>query len=407
MELHEGFRRLATTARIGWPLLPAWSWGEADEPDKKVPQDMATHPGLPAVTPDLRRPSRAIKADAANPAARTSLFDGQSVTWRQLDRHGGPCFPNSFEDQSRRTVDLRTPDVAYGRYHPRRVLVFYPPPTGFFPRDTVRFEWSDRDEHPEYFPDGSSKPHRISNPSPEKTSAAISVTVEGDPDAFTDADVHEIERIHFDGTVTVDSGRLVLREAAFRRIVVHSPAGIEPVLEARDCLFDEIEANGLVRLVGCTVMKKLSCTNIQASDCILPDDVTLSVVGGDPGCIRYSRVPPALLGFPPAVVLIHKHSLTTVNPVFADFKTCVAGKETRSADFGSPGYGVLDPATPESISAGAETGGEMGAYGHRRYCLQRTATQDKLRGFLPLGIEAVLIADPRLLQPPPALEGEE
>ncbi len=74
--------------------------------------------------------------------------------------------------------------------------------------------------------------------------------------------------------------------------------------------------------------------------------------------------------------------------------------DRRPARFGEAGYGVLHPATSESIRFGAEDRGEMGAYHHRHYALRDEAAIDKLSDYLPVGIEPVLIPDIRLLRIP-------
>jgi len=79
-EIQEGWRRVATTPRIGMPLVP------------------------PAVTVDFRTPSQ-----------------GQSVPC------GVPRHPGGFDDLSKRTVDLRTPDWRRGHYHPKRLLLYVMP----------------------------------------------------------------------------------------------------------------------------------------------------------------------------------------------------------------------------------------------------------------------------------------
>ncbi|NNK00749.1 MAG: hypothetical protein HKP58_10080, partial [Desulfatitalea sp.] len=48
---------------------------------------------------------------------------------------------------------------------------------------------------------------------------------------------------------------------------------------------------------------------------------------------------------------------------------------------------------------GAEDGGELGAYHHRRYCGRQDAVVEKLKAFLPVGTIPVLIVDP--VWPPP------
>ena len=95
-------------------------------------------------------------------------------------------------------------------------------------------------------------------------------------------------------------------------------------------------------------------------------------------------------------------SNTMAVPVFINFEYCdPAGFEKRTPVFGEPGYGVLNPVTPDVIRFGAEDGGEMGACHHKLYSLKAEAVLDKMREFLPVGIEPILIPDPRLLHVPP------
>ena len=76
----------------------------------------------------------------------------------------------------------------------------------------------------------------------------------------------------------------------------------------------------------------------------------------------------------------------------------------RPAKFGEYGTGVLHPEAPRSIRFGAEDGGEMGTYHGRRYSSAAEAVRSKLEDYLPVGLQAVLIPDPRLLSAPPELE---
>ena len=66
-----------------------------------------------------------------------------------------------------------------------------------------------------------------------------------------------------------------------------------------------------------------------------------------------------------------------------------------------PGYGVLDRVTSDAIRFGAEDGGEMGVYHYKYYSLKEGAVLDKMREFLPVGIEPVLIQDAHMLSVPP------
>ncbi len=404
-EVHEGFHRLATTARLDLPLLPAQSFGADSEPQKNNPLEMARHPGLISITPNISRPSRAIESKKNIASQRTTKFPSGEIDWYFSQPHGTPCFPNSYEDHTRRTVDLRTLNWKHGHYHPKTVLLYVPPPTGFFTTDQNRFRWSERGAHPELITEQqSSGSLSLYNPSwlnQEQEREVATITTR--PPPFSAEHQVNIEGLNFLDTITINAGQLRLRNVAAHRLVVRSPAGTQPVLDAKDCLFDSIEVDhGVARLAHCTVMNDISCPILQASDCIFMGDVTLNPPVGNqlPAmCIRYSRLPLTIQE------QLHDareaYANTTDTPVFFDFKSCdVNGVEQSAKELGQPGYGVLHPATPASICFGAEDGGEMGAFHHRYYCLQAAAVLDKVKDFLPLGLEAILIPDRRLLQPP-------
>jgi hypothetical protein len=62
---------------------------------------------------------------------------------------------------------------------------------------------------------------------------------------------------------------------------------------------------------------------------------------------------------------------------------------------------VLHPAADERLRFGAEDGGEMGACHLFAYTLRERAVLEKLKDFLPVGIEAVLAPDASLVCAPP------
>lgn len=397
-EIHEGWQRVAVTPRVDMPQLPAAAFGLDQAPNPLNPLAAARHPALPTATPDFSRTSRAVQTESRHPLARRSRFPGGAVYWRQSDSQGLPCFPGSFEDASRRTVDLRTPTWDRGHYHPRRVLLFVPPPTGFFTFAQVELTWGNRAEHVD---DTVLDSVRVIGPRPDEDGVLPVITITNSPPAFAE-DVVRIADLNFNGTLTITAGRVELERVAARRIVIQSADTEEPVLDARDCLFERIAApDGLLRLEACTVKEGLECARLQASDCILPDQLTVDAVGG-PSCIRYSRVHADVLALPGSV--LQRAEVTTVEPIFFDFDVCAGGGVLSAKDWGAPGYAVLHPATPEILCSGAEDGGEMGAYHHRKHCLQAAAVLTKLEEFVPVGLEAALIPDPRLLSSPPTIE---
>jgi hypothetical protein len=401
VEAQEGWRRLAVTPRIDRPVLPAAAYGEPAEPDPGNPLVTRRHPGLPAVTVDVGRRSRAVATDPDHPRARRRDLHGEPVVWRQLEPHGAPCFPGTHEDVTRRTPDVRTPGPSVGHVHPRRLLVFVPPSTGCFPFDRTELAWGERSQpqHRDHLSDSGGDPRElVGDP---RAQGVPTVVVTTSPPTFAE-EVVAISDLVVDGTVRVSAGRIVLRRAAVKRLVVETDEVGTPVIDAEDCLFDTVEApDGLVRLLGTTVMERLTCRRVQASDAILPGPTLIERRSGDPrSCVRFSRVPPTVASSP--VDVVETVAVTAAEPIFAAFDHCATEGGVRPVDrFGDPGYGVLHPATTERIRFGAEDGGEMGADHHRATSLTAAAVLAKLEEFLPLGIEAVLVPDARLLVEPP------
>ncbi len=621
VEIQEGWKRVAMTPRIGMPIISAAALDDTFDLDMSLPSEAILHPQLPAAMVDLRRASRAVQTSATNPAAKSSNFRGERKSWRQINLHGVPCFRDRFDDVSRRTVDIRTPDAVNGHYHHKRLLAYAPPPAGLFQRDPLQLEWSKRNdslyEHliEEIEENGAllirnktdriieitdavtlsgARPYQIeglnfkstlsvdgggslelklveavevrvdtfstdkpvltandcmfnvlsvgagtaeldgctildkailkdvdavnciftdfehngdklitgrvrysripstlsehfdsnSNSNDEENikectttdprwfGISISYTDENtrdnngagvlrpncDPSIYAGAsdggemgyfhngregrpvcieddqslDIpveggYPLEDIIFKGAVDAGGGKLVLDRSAAPSLTVNTELSdddngdVKPSLKATDCLFDDLTvAEGLASLEYGTVMKTADCKHLQASDCIFAGSI-ISVTKPNTGmqppsflnCVRYSNIPADLdQGIANALRLMDESnkitlgSNTSETPIFSEFDYCTednGGWESirRSAVFGEPGYGVLDPVTLDVIRFGAEDGGEMGAYHHKYYSLKAEAVLDKMREFLPVGIEPVLIQDTRLLHVPP------
>jgi len=312
VEIQEGWKRVATTPQVGLPRLLAPALGESDLHDRFLdhPCWAARHPDLPAVVVDLRYPTRALQIETPggtppqSPAAKATIFAGQPVWWRQVNRHGSPCFPGSYEDVSRRTPDVRTPNWTQGHAHPKRVLLHTPPPLGFFE------------------PDPYPSVHDLS---------------------FTEDGEHLVQDHHIKGTLTVSAGRLTLRRCTVKHLVMTVPSHDEAVLEAEDCLFETVSVEaGAASFTGCTILGSVVVSTLVAADCIFNRSITATVGG----FIGYSRVPGDL------AEKVEQEACTTDSPLFF------------AALFDQPGAGVLRPDAQISLLFGAEDGGEMGAY-HR------------------------------------------
>ncbi len=325
-EIQEGWQRLAMTPRVDMPVMPVRVWDDTLQLDLSVPGDAARHPSLAATTVDFRYPSRAVEALSTNPAARDSQLGGIQQTWRQQNRHGVPCFPDSFEDVSKRTVDIRSS----GRYHHKRLLVHVPPPDGLIPLPPIEITWADRNQQliKETHEDGVSVFRN-------NTSRVLKII----NDVLLDSDIYRFEGIDFAGELKVaGDGSLDLLQVEAERVDATT-------LNASDCLFAELSCAGQVELDSCTVLEKAFVSTINARDCILMDIEGSEVTG----VAEYSRIP-ATASFSTDDMTVE--DCTTDNPEFFGNQTALNARA------------VLTPNTPASIFSGASDATEIG-YFHR------------------------------------------
>ena len=441
VEIQEGWRRVAITPWIDRPLLPETAYGENAIPEDALPSERARHPGLPAATLDLRYCSRAVRCDQNNPAAHKTKFAGETVDWRQANRHGLPCTlntdqphppsftPDSFQDVSRRTVDLRTPNWQRGHAHPRRIPLFHAPQEGFFSATHRSLSWSRISAQVEEMAatdvsawgDGQTESSTYSIKVDGKDEGVLRIvlsktewngtvlpqlTLTGLTDAplrisgvFTLEQVafYRFENLWLHNKAQINAGAAQLVGCAARHFKVATAERDVPVVDARACLFKKIEAaRGLMRLEYATVIEYLLAEHLQASDSILLPPLLKDIVDEDTpaappteGCIRYSRVSELPGSDPDALLRYYADTCTTERPRFWNL------------DFGQSSCGVLHPDAKAIFRFGAEDGGEMGAYHDLRYTLREQAALAKLAEFLPVGMEAVLVPDPSLACAPP------
>jgi hypothetical protein len=433
--VHEGWRRVAVTARIGLPVLPLDSYGymgnENYENDFQNYQNFqspdlapmwARHPALPAGTVDFRCQGSAVEADEDNPAAVTSHVAGKSYRWRQSSLHGSQnCnkdhsilpvsgkqtdwIPGYFDDPSVRTVDFRNPDWRKGHFHPRQVLLFVATHPGFF--ETVsedrEFSWDENLKDDESFLAlvsveiienktiyrNKTLDENVFKPIVMQQRVELAQVPSGT--GPVDPDVWRFEGFVFSHTIEVDSGRLELEQCAVLAAEVHSIDLELPVLIINNCLCNRVQAaRGLVQMQYSTVLTTAIAEKLNASDCIFNGQIRkhhdeVSLPGK--GCIRYSAIMPEQ----------DEGELKL-------FKTHFQEAVFYSINYGDAGCGVLHPATDLNISNGAEDGGEMGAYHHLFLVARHDAVIKKLDDFLPTGMKAVVIPDGSLHDLPGEIE---
>lgn len=341
VEIQEGWKRVAMTARIDMPLLPVKVWDDTLDLDMTIPAQATRHPALPAAMVDLRRPVRAVEALPTNPAARLSNFGGIQQTWRQQHYHGVPCFPGSFDDVSRRTVDLRSASVHHGFYHQKRLLAFTPPPAGLIPFDPIILTWDQRlDPLYEHLFE-----ERVINGVTQICNTTTRIIAISD-DVKLDANPYHIEGIRFQGELAAPAGAILeLLHVEAARVELLTFSTDDPVLTARDCLFGELSSQGLVQLDSTTVLGTAFLTSLIAIDCLFDTFVGTDISGQ----IEYSRIP---AGAPFSADAMTIEDCTSEQGIFFAGQTVLGARA------------VLTPNTPPAIVSGASNGGEMG-YFHR------------------------------------------
>jgi hypothetical protein len=436
--VQEAWRRLAMTPRLNEPLLPEAYFGIDKKLNTAIPAEMAKHPGLGASTVDFRIGSRAVADEDNNPNSQVSTVGGVSYRWRQQYPHGFPCHHQhldatgnflsaAFDDVSKRTPDFRNSDWRVGHFHPRKILLHLVQPEGFFPTAIVKVQWQqtwlDNDEIPsDAFLEAITLYSSLQDTPAFKKGTLVFENRELNAHQFKPVKVNGLFKLgqipisgvgpadpepepvvngyHFAGLVLsnrveVDTGVISFDRCAVKILEVHSrfsggdPRHLAvPVINARDSLFRDLQAaTSLTRLEYCTVLKKCVTEALQASDCIFTCLIRKDITPAMPPskmCLRYSRILPKQL---PANLDQHFHNSRAPLHLFSD-------------EFGSPSCGVLHPATDASISQGAEDGTEMGAYHFLFLSLRFAAVEEKLKDYLPIGFESVVIPDEHLTRFP-------
>lgn len=195
-----------------------------------------------------------------------------------------------------------------------------------------------------------------------------------------------IEDLVLLGNIALDNMRLTITRSAIQNLIVNISNTFlkqkEKLLNVKNSLFENITTTdvnniGVCQLEYCTVLSDLVSKKLNVSDSIL---VNADLKNTDKLYLRYSSVPE----FDDSVLdaskgIVYEQTITRSQPVFFN--------ET----FGNPGCAVLHPVSDVVTRTGAEDGGEMGTFHHMHYVLREQAVIDKLKEFLPVTQQPVLI----------------
>lgn len=139
---------------------------------------------------------------------------------------------------------------------------------------------------------------------------------------------------------------------------------------------------GILEMQGCTVMGIAKVHRLKASNSLL--DGTFTVVDDQDGCIRFSA-------WSTGSRLPRRYQCVEIPPKAPVFV---------SGHFGNPAYAQLAEGADKMavgvdggtvISAGTDTGSEMGAFSKEQYPIKLRALKQKFQEYMPIGLDPVFI----------------
>ena len=142
----------------------------------------------------------------------------------------------------------------------------------------------------------------------------------------------------------------------------------------------------VLQLERVTVLGRIECDVLQASECLLND---LAVVDDQQsGCIRFSR-------WERGSILPRRFQCV---PTEAQARDCPPNRrclpaQFNSLRFGRPDYAQLGAMRQPEILSTSESGAEVGAFASELNQIRLANLQVKLREFMPVSLTAVVVAE--------------
>ncbi|AML51918.1 hypothetical protein [Falsihalocynthiibacter arcticus] len=349
------------------------------------------------------RASQGLRLDAETKSVLDAAGVRKMLRFEVVDKAGVPCFANTYEDRALRTPDVRAPKVGPVSVstiaRPDAVYLHVAPPMGQFDETIhvlpTRPSFADGDWTGPAAPDPAKTPLYRPN--------SGNVTLLNLPNGRDGNGWYQITGLNLDGVLRIRPNcNVTLENCAIRDIEMSKNA----TLTLRHSICVSITANTLgssctleyVTVTGPAVFRQLN-----ASETIFAD----LRFGPNPqaGCLRYSRfVGPPL----PASVSQRNSSTGAVSfvnwPCLPD-PNAPATLQTRTANFGEPGYGILAQNNPVAVTNGAEDGGELGRYHDAFHLARLAAAARRAQDFTPAGQRVFAHYDMRTVAPLPVSGG--
>lgn len=192
-----------------------------------------------------------------------------------------------------------------------------------------------------------------------------------------------IDRLIVADSIVDQQGSIAIGELPF---IVSPPASALVLSPPESNLPTTPTTSNVLQLERVTVLGRIECDVLQASECLLND---LAVVDDQQsGCIRFSR-------WERGSILPRRFQCV---PTEAQARDCPPDRRCLPANFNSLRFGRPDYAQlaamrqPEILSA-SESGAEVGAFASELNQIRLANLQVKLREFMPVSLTAVVVAE--------------
>jgi len=192
-----------------------------------------------------------------------------------------------------------------------------------------------------------------------------------------------IDRLIVADSIVDQQGSIAIGELPF---IVSPPAPALVLSPPESNLPSTPTTSNVLQLERVTVLGRIECDVLQASECLLND---LAVVDAQQsGCIRFSR-------WERGSILPRRFQCV---PTEAQARDCPPNRrclpaQFNSLRFGRPDYAQLGAMRQPEILSASESGAEVGAFASELNQIRLANLQVKLREFMPVSLTAVVVAE--------------